>query len=70
MIVVSDAVAEIDWTTHEAGLTIMYRIFADVKTTDCRCPTTSDPEGSWEMAGGYPKLIPLGAAPVHRDIRW
>ena len=34
MIVVSDAVAEIDWTTHEAGLTIMNRIFADVKTTD------------------------------------
>jgi isochorismate hydrolase len=34
MIVVSDAVAEIDWTTHEAGLMIMNRIFADVKTTD------------------------------------
>ena len=34
MIVVSDAVAEIDRTTHEAGLTIMNRIFADVKTTD------------------------------------
>ena len=34
MIVVSDAVAEIDWTTHETGLTIIYRIFADVKTTD------------------------------------
>ena len=33
MIVVSDAVAEIDWTTHEAGLTIMNRIFPDVKTT-------------------------------------
>ena len=34
MIVVSDAVAEIGWATHEAGLTIMDRIFADVKTTD------------------------------------
>jgi hypothetical protein len=34
MIVVSDAVAEIDWTTHEARLTIMNRIFAGVKTTD------------------------------------
>jgi hypothetical protein len=34
MIVVSDAVAEIDRATHEAGHTIMNRIFADVKTTD------------------------------------
>jgi len=34
MIVVSDAVAEIDRTTHEAGLTIMNRIFADVKITE------------------------------------
>ena len=34
MIVVSDTVAEIDRTIHEAGLTIMNRIFADVKTTD------------------------------------
>ena len=34
MIVVSDAVAEINRTTHEAGLTIMNRIFADVKITD------------------------------------
>jgi hypothetical protein len=30
----SDAVAEIDRTTYEAGLTIMNKIFADVKTTD------------------------------------
>jgi nicotinamidase-related amidase len=34
MIVVSDAVAEVDRTTHEAELTTMARIFADVKTTD------------------------------------
>ncbi|MGB9644917.1 MAG: hypothetical protein WCB44_07275 [Stellaceae bacterium] len=34
MIVVSDAVAEIDWTTDQAGRTIMNRIFVDVKTTD------------------------------------
>ena len=34
MIVVRDAVAEIDWTAHEAELTIMNRIFADLKTTD------------------------------------
>jgi isochorismate hydrolase len=34
MIVVSDAMAEIDRTTHEAELTSMNRIFADVKTTD------------------------------------
>ena len=31
---VSDAPAEIDWTTHEAGPTIMNRIFTDLKTTD------------------------------------
>ena len=34
MIVVSDAVAEIDRTTHQAELKTMERIFADVKTTD------------------------------------
>jgi nicotinamidase-related amidase len=34
MILVSDAVAEIDRTTHEAELKTMARIFADVKTTD------------------------------------
>ena len=34
MIAVSDAVAEVDRTTHEAELTTMARIFADVKTTD------------------------------------
>jgi nicotinamidase-related amidase len=34
MIVVSDAVAEVDQTTHEAELKTMARIFADVKTTD------------------------------------
>jgi isochorismate hydrolase len=33
MILVSDAVAEIDRGTHEAELTTMARIFADVKTT-------------------------------------
>ena len=34
MILVSDAVAEVDRTTHEAELRTMARIFADVKTTD------------------------------------
>jgi ureidoacrylate peracid hydrolase len=34
MIVVSDAVAEIDRATHETELKTMARIFADVKTTD------------------------------------
>jgi ureidoacrylate peracid hydrolase len=34
MIVVSDAVAEVDRTTHEAELRTMARIFADVKTAD------------------------------------
>jgi len=34
MIVVGDAVAEVDRTTHEAELRTMARIFADVKTTD------------------------------------
>ena len=34
MIVVSDAVAEVDRATHEAELKTMARIFADVKTTD------------------------------------
>ena len=34
MAVVSDAVAEIDRTTHQAELRTMERIFADVKTTD------------------------------------
>jgi nicotinamidase-related amidase len=34
MILVSDAVAEVDRTTHEAELTTMARIFTDVKTTD------------------------------------
>jgi isochorismate hydrolase len=34
MVVVSDAVAEVDRTTHEAELKTMARIFADVKTTD------------------------------------
>jgi nicotinamidase-related amidase len=34
MIVVCDAVAEVDRTTHEAELRTMARIFADVKTTD------------------------------------
>jgi ureidoacrylate peracid hydrolase len=33
MIVVNDAVAEVDRTTHEAELNTMARIFADVKTT-------------------------------------
>jgi nicotinamidase-related amidase len=33
MILVSDAVAEVDRVTHEAELTTMARIFADVKTT-------------------------------------
>ena len=72
MIVVSDAVAEIDRTIHEAGLTIMNRIFADVKTTDkvVQMFHSIRSRGSWEMAGGDPKLIPLGAAPVHREIRW
>ncbi len=34
MIVVGDAVAEVDRTTHEAELKTTARIFADVKTTD------------------------------------
>ena len=34
MILVSDAVAEVDRITHEAELKTMVRIFADVKTTD------------------------------------
>ena len=34
MILVSDAVAEVDRTTHEAELKTMARIFADVKTTN------------------------------------
>ena len=34
MILVSDAVAEVDRTTHEAKLKTMARIFADVKTGD------------------------------------
>ena len=34
MILVSDAVAEVDPATHEAELKTMARIFADVKTTD------------------------------------
>jgi nicotinamidase-related amidase len=34
MIVVSDAVAEVDRTTHEAELRTMARIFADMKTAD------------------------------------
>ena len=34
MILVSNAVAEVDRTTHEAELKTMGRIFADVKTTD------------------------------------
>jgi ureidoacrylate peracid hydrolase len=34
MILVSDAVAEVDRTTHEAELKTMARIFADVKTND------------------------------------
>jgi ureidoacrylate peracid hydrolase len=34
MILVSDAVAEVDRSTHEAELRTMGRIFADVKTTD------------------------------------
>ena len=34
MILVSDAVAEVDRITHEAELQAMARIFADVKTTD------------------------------------
>jgi ureidoacrylate peracid hydrolase len=34
MIVVGDAVAEVDRATHEAELKTMARIFADVKTTD------------------------------------
>jgi nicotinamidase-related amidase len=34
MILVSDAVAEVDQVTHETELRTMARIFADVKTTD------------------------------------
>jgi ureidoacrylate peracid hydrolase len=34
MILVSDAVAEVDQATHEAELKTMARVFADVKTTD------------------------------------
>jgi nicotinamidase-related amidase len=34
MILVSDAIAEVDRATHEAELRTMERIFADVKTTD------------------------------------
>ncbi len=34
MILVSDAVAEVDRETHEAELKTMSRVFADVKTTD------------------------------------
>ena len=34
MIVVGDAVADVDRSTHEAKLRTMARIFADVKTTD------------------------------------
>ena len=34
MILVSDAVAEVDRTTHEAELKTMARLFADVKPTD------------------------------------
>jgi ureidoacrylate peracid hydrolase len=34
MILVSDAVAEVSRETHEAEITTMNRIFADVKTTD------------------------------------
>jgi nicotinamidase-related amidase len=34
IILVSDAVAEVDQATHEAELKTMARIFADVKTTD------------------------------------
>jgi ureidoacrylate peracid hydrolase len=34
MILVNDAVAEVDRTTHEAELQTMARIFADLKTTD------------------------------------
>ena len=34
MIVVSDAVAEVDRDTHAAELKTMSRVFADVKTTD------------------------------------
>jgi isochorismate hydrolase len=34
MILVSDAVAEVDRSTHEAELRPMARIFAEVKTTD------------------------------------
>ena len=34
MILVSDAVAEVDRDTHAAELTTMSRVFADVKTTD------------------------------------
>jgi isochorismate hydrolase len=34
MILLGDAVAEIDRVTHEAELKTMARIFADVKTTD------------------------------------
>ena len=34
MILVSDAVAEVDRTTHEAKLKTMARLFADVKPAD------------------------------------
>ncbi len=34
MVLVSDAVAEVDRGTHESELKTMGRVFADVKTTD------------------------------------
>ena len=53
MIVVSDAVAEVDRTTHEAELRTMARIFADVKTTDEVIGMLDglDPEGSLDNSG-------------------
>jgi nicotinamidase-related amidase len=52
-IVVSDAVAEVDRTTHEAELRTMARIFADVKTTDEVVGMLDglDPEGSLDNSG-------------------
>jgi isochorismate hydrolase len=43
MILVSDAVAEVDRDTHAAELKTMSRVFADVKSTDevVACSTAS-----------------------------
>ena len=53
MILVSDAVAEVDQVTHETELRTMARIFADVKTTDKVIGMLDglDPEGSLDNSG-------------------